>query len=121
VPSRIKWLTEDGVSLRDVDLAALGANTDLPYEIGKYFLPRAGAFLLPLENLIVTRARPDGIANAGRLMRAAYDGQHSRRAPVSVQAYCAGDFLVEDGNSTVLNAVASNWSHVLCVAPSTAG
>jgi len=71
--------------------------------------------LLPLAALITTRARPKGIANAASIMRAAYLGQHPRRAPISVRSFGNGDYLVEDGNSTVLNAMASAWPQILCL------
>jgi hypothetical protein len=115
----IRSLAEDGRSVlpRDVDLCALGASNALPYDIEKYFIPTPGALLLRLDRLVTTRARPEGIANAARLMRAAYDGKHPRRAPVAVRPYRDGDFLVDDGNSTVLNAIASAWPRILCIGP----
>lgn len=102
-------------SLTEVDLCALGASTELPYDIERYFCEGPGAVLLPLNSLIVTRARPAGIANASQLMRAAYEGRHPRRNPITVRLHAGSDFLVEDGNSTVLNAIASAWPNILCV------
>jgi hypothetical protein len=93
----------------------LGANRELPYDIDRYFIPTAGAELLPVANLVTTRARPEGIANAAALMRAAYAGQHPGRAPIAVRPFRDGDFLVRDGNSTVLNAIASGWPRILCL------
>ena len=93
----------------------MGASRDLPYEIDRYFTPTAGAELLPVGQLVMVRARPDGIANAAKLMRAAYAGRHPRRAPITVRPFRDGDFLVKDGNSTVLNAIASGWPRILCL------
>lgn len=70
---------------------------------------------MSLKSLIITRARPEGIANAALLMRAAYQGRYPRRAPVTVRPHAGGDYVVEDGNSTVLNAIASAWPNVLCI------
>jgi hypothetical protein len=93
----------------------LGASGELPYEIDKYFVPTAGAELLPVASLVTTRARPKGVANAALLMQAAYKGRHPRRAPIAVRPFGDGDFLVQDGNSTVLNAIASGWPRILCL------
>jgi hypothetical protein len=113
----VKSLAQDcgSISLIEIDLEALGASRELPYEIDRYFIPAAGAELLPVDNLVTTRARPDGVANAALLMRSAYEGRHTRRAPISVRPFRDGDFLVEDGNSTVLNAIASGWRWILCL------
>jgi hypothetical protein len=118
----VKSLAEDGlsVSLREIDLCALGACCELPYQIERYFLPADGAVLLPLTALITTRARPKGIANAASIMRATHAGQHARRAPISVRSLHNGDYVVEDGNSTLLNAIASAWPQILCLRQSTA-
>jgi hypothetical protein len=119
----VKSLGEDGKSilLEAVDLGALGASGDLPYQIERYFVLCPGAFLVPLTALITTRRRPRGTANAASLMRAAYDGHHARRAPVRVRPHGPNDYLVEDGNSTVLNAIASAWPDILCVSSSSSG
>jgi alanine dehydrogenase len=47
------------------------------------------------------------MTSAARIMRAAYNGQHARRAPITVCPHTVNEFLVRDGNSTVLNAIAS--------------
>jgi len=114
-PVKILSLDKNTVSQVQMDLGALGASTELPYELRRYFSEPAGAVALPLYLLILSRARPDGIANAARLMLAAYEGRHARRAPVSVCPRGSDGFLVKDGNSTVLNAVASAWPDILCV------
>jgi len=113
----VRLADSDGVSARviELDLGSLGAATDHPYDITRYFLETAGAVLLPLTRLVLKRARPDGVSSAARLMRAAYEGRHPRRAPIAARPYSGDDFLVEDGNSTVLNAIASGWPDILAV------
>lgn len=113
----MRSLAQDGssISLLEIDLEALGASRQLPYDTDRYFIPTAGAELLPLARLITSRARPKGVANAAILMRAAYEGRHPRRAPITVRLFGDGDFLVQDGNSTVLNAIASGWPRILCL------
>lgn len=105
----IKFLIDGHVSTQDVDFSALGAATDLPDDTDRYFLPEAGAMLVPVEKLILTRTRPTGVANAGRLMLAAFKGEQPRRKPIALKRHGEDAFLVEDGNSTVVNAIASNW------------
>jgi hypothetical protein len=113
----VRFLAQDGrsISLLEIDLDALGASRELPYEIDRYFILVAGAQLLPVGNLVAMRARPEGVAHAAALMRAAYAGQHPRRAPIAVRPFRDDDFLVQDGNSTVLNAIASGWPQILCL------
>lgn len=91
-----------------------GAARNLPYAPNRYF--EIDDLTVPLEvrKLILSRARPDGIANAARLMLAAYEGRHPKRSPISVQPLPDGRFLVRDGNSTVANAVVSGWRDVPC-------
>jgi len=112
----VRVLGSDGASIlpEEVDVCALGASTTLPYEMERYFVTDASAVLVPLVSLILTRVRPRGVGSAGALMLAAYRGEHPRRAPVSVRQYGASAFLVQDGNSTVLNAIASDWPCILC-------
>lgn len=115
MPKPIRWFKDGTVLVEYLDVEALGASTDLPFQLNRYFESPPGTATIPLGRLILTRARPEGIANGGRLMRAAFHGQHPRRAPIAIRPYRGGDFLVEDGNSTVINAVASNWPEILCL------
>jgi len=112
---RVRLLKKGGCVLSiEIDLHSLGASDNLPYNIDKYFRSDPGTCLLRLPLLINTRARSDGIANAAHLMRAAYEGRYPVRAAVTVCPFAGNDFLVEDGNSTVLNAIASGWPDILC-------
>lgn len=86
----------------------------LPEAPDRYFLT-AGSLLFPLSELLLTRARPEGIANAVHLMKAAYAGEHSRRPPVEVRKVGEQLYLVEDGNSTTAVAMAAGWSLIPCI------
>lgn len=121
-PFRVRALRQDGLSVivAELDLEGLGASTNLPFDPMRYFLPSPEAVAIALRDLVVSRARPEGIANAARLMRAAFQGTHPRRSPISVRRLAEGDYLVEDGNSTVLNAVASAWPSLPCIVASDA-
>lgn len=110
----IRWLKDGQIQVEAIDLEALGAAVDLPFQLDRYFDQPAGSAPVALARLILTRARPKGVANAARLMHAAYQGEHPRRKPVTIRAF-NNDFVVEDGNSTVLNAIASNWPEILCL------
>lgn len=115
MPKPIRWLKEGTVRVEYLDIEALGADTDLPFQLNRYFDSPPGTATVALGRLILTRARPQGIANAARLMRSAFSGQHPLRPPIIIRSYGTSDFLVEDGNSTVINAVASNWPEILCL------
>lgn len=111
----VRSSSDDGaVEVKLVDLCGLGANGSLPYDLNRYFSPVPGAFRVPVGKLVTIRCRPEGVANAANRMLAAYEGRHPLRPPVAVRSIGDGDFLVEDGNSTVLNAIASGWPDVLC-------
>lgn len=68
--------------------------------------------LFPLKDLRPTRARPQGIKDANRLMWLAYWGVQSKREPISLQAHEDGTYSVQDGNSTFANAELSGWKSI---------
>jgi hypothetical protein len=86
----------------------------LPDMPSRYFVIDEKTLLLPLQSLILTRARPIGIENAVALMCLAYDGKQQRRAPISVRPRADGAYLVIDGNSTVTVARAAGWLSIPC-------
>ena len=56
-----------------------------------------------------------GVRSAASFMRLAALGRHSKRVPVSIEFAAGVDgWIVIDGNSTVVNAFASNWPDVVC-------
>jgi hypothetical protein len=81
----------------------------LPEDPERYFEIAPDTRLVPLSSLEPTRARPEGILNANRLMRAAYDATHPKRAPLSVDPLGDGRYRILDGNSTYANALHSGW------------
>lgn len=113
---RIRVLKPDGteISVEFPDELARLARA-LPYDPERYFTRPVGVLILPLRRLTQTRARPDGVRNAVRLMRQAYDGQIDRRAPVQVQQIGGASYLVLDGNSTVTIAVLAGWPDIPCL------
>ena len=90
-----------------------GKTAKLPQDHGKYFTkvvaPSAKYDEVPIGALDAIRARPDGIANANKFMREAYEGKNSPREPISVVK--SGDrYKVMDGNSTFANAKQAGWT-----------
>ena len=85
----------------------------LPHAPDRYFLTEAATFLSVAE-LVLERARTEGIANAVKLMSASYRGQQSRRPPIKVQLQHDGTYLVLDGNSTTIVAMAAGWPVIPC-------
>ncbi len=87
----------------------------LPDHLDKYFDSPPGTVSIPVGQLIVTHVQETGIQNANRLMRQAYDGRIERRSPILVRQ--VGDhYIIQDGNSTVINALFSGWPTVYCLA-----
>lgn len=83
----------------------------LPEAPWRYFIPTSKVQLLPLNKLKMTRARPEGIVEAARLMEQAYRGEVERRQPIQVRA--EGDYyLVLDGNSTTAVARQNGWGKI---------
>lgn len=70
--------------------------------------------LMPLKQLAGTRARPDGIISANKLMAQAAKGELSKRAPISIARRENDVWAVLDGNSTFVNASFSNWASIPC-------
>lgn len=85
------------------------AGITLPEEHGKYFDLTGDSSTVPVSALRPIRARPEGVANAGRFMREAYDGVKTRRPPISVRAEADGSYTVLDGNSTYANMAQAGW------------
>jgi hypothetical protein len=115
IPIKIKVLGEGGrVTEIEVRAQIVASARQLPYAPDRYFLTTEAAVLLPVDSLIQSRARPSGIANAVKFMRAAYDGEKSRRAPIDVRELGEGRYLVLDGNSTATIAAAAGWPALPC-------
>ena len=90
---------------------------NLPYDLGAYFLKGPGAKRIPVKMLILSRVRIQGVASANRLMMLAYGKKHARRVPIVVRPL-GRHYRVLDGNSTAINAIASDWPLIMAdVAP----
>ena len=90
-----------------------GKTAQLPQDHGKYFTKVVASSAkydeVPIGALDAIRARPDGIANANKFMREAYEGKNSPREPISVVK--SGDrYKVMDGNSSFANAKKAGWT-----------
>ena len=103
-----------GVQLSKLNTGELGAAANLPYAPERYFELNVPSAPIRLENLVLSRVRPRGVANAANLMRASFEGKHPKRRPVSVRQLRHPLFLVVDGNSTVINARSSHWPDIPC-------
>jgi hypothetical protein len=65
-----------------------------------------------LEYVVLSRARPEGVRNAIANMRNAANGEGVRRSAILVCRMGVNEFLVVDGNSTTIVAVAAGWSAI---------
>lgn len=86
----------------------------LPFDHAAYFDLSMPHQIIPIGDLIASRARPKGVANANTFMRQAAAGEIPRRAPISTERIDGGAVLVLDGNSTFINALHSCWSDIPC-------
>lgn len=84
----------------------------LPEDPWRYFKRSPGVVLLPLGKLKPSRARPQGIVNAGKFMVLAYEGKKSKREPISVRPEEGGKYTILDGNSTYANALMNGWRSI---------
>ena len=96
------------------------ASKDLPEDPWRYFTRDSRTVLIPLKNLVSTRARPAGIASANDKMYMAYHGNGGKRKPISVSLVPGGKYLIEDGNSTYANAVSNDWDSIPAIVESPA-
>lgn len=106
----------DGRSIRSCELEhdVITALDRHPYGHHLYFELSGDFVLCPVQNLIATRARPEGIVNASKLMKQAACGQQPKRAPITVDKWRELNLIVLDGNSTFLNALYSGWADIPC-------
>lgn len=96
--------------LIDADIMALAAL--LPDAPERYFLLAEAHKMIPVGDLVLSRARPKGIANAVALMARAYEAKAAKRGPIQVRAFSVDRFLVLDGNSTCIIATAAGWATI---------
>lgn len=112
---RYKMLCDDGQVLEEeLDSSISEQISVLPYDEAAYFEVDASTVAIPLNMLISTRARAKGIVNACALMRLALEGKGPRRLPLTVSAHSDSAYIVDDGNSTLMNARYSGWPDIPC-------
>lgn len=70
--------------------------------------------MIPLGLLVASRARPNGVISANGLMSQAASNLVAKRSPITVSPLDDETFLVEDGNSTFVNALVSGWATIPC-------
>ncbi|MFK0209475.1 hypothetical protein [Agrobacterium sp. NPDC090283] len=113
---RVKIYNEtQGVEEKTIDPLIVRAAEELKYDHSLYFASDPATVVLPLDHLILSRAREKGIRNAVALMAKAADGKIERRKPVEVVAESMGYFRVVDGNSTATIATAAGWIDLPCI------
>lgn len=84
----------------------------LPEAPERYFIVDEKTKMVPVDKLTTIRARPEGIAHAEPLMRAAFDGEGKKRKPISVADNGDGTYTVVDGNSTTAIARKHGWKKI---------
>jgi hypothetical protein len=92
-------------------LAKMEHGGELPEDLGRYFVKTRGTKVISMSNIIPLRARPEGIANAEKYMKMAYDGKMDKRKPITVYK-SQRSYRVYDGNSTFAVAKANGWENI---------
>jgi hypothetical protein len=110
----ISLLSETGDKI-DVEIASeiVRQARQLPYRHDAYFILEHSTSI-PIANLVWKRARPEGIKNAIDRMSRALQGTYPKRRPLKVELADNGGFLLIDGNSTALVALAAGWPDIPC-------
>ncbi|MGJ8629115.1 MAG: hypothetical protein ACSHXB_19310 [Sulfitobacter sp.] len=76
-----------------------------------YFNLSSRAKLIAIADLVLSRARTEGVLSAANRMRSASLGG-PRREPISVRVFGKGDYLVVDGNSTTIAMAAAGYQKI---------
>jgi hypothetical protein len=85
----------------------------IPYDLRGFFYFSENTIILPLDNLRVKRIRPDGVLRGNLIMQEVVNGSRLiKRDAISVVENSDGTYLIEDGNSTFVNACFSNWPSI---------
>lgn len=115
-PNIFYWVIDDKIGLVQcqLDPGMVSQLTKLPEKTEAYFDVSMDHEMLPLKDLVNTRARPGGILSANKLMLSAFHDVGRPRAPISVQPNDHNRWLVIDGNSTTINALYSGWNQAPC-------
>jgi hypothetical protein len=92
-------------------LAKMEHGGELPEDLGKYFIKTRSTKVIRMSNIIPLRARAEGIANAEKYMKMAYDGKMDKRKPITLYK-SQGKYRVYDGNSTYAVAKANGWENI---------
>ena len=79
--------------------------------MGRYFTKPRGTKVISMSSIIPLRARAEGIANAEKNMKMAYDGKMEKRKPITLYK-SQGKYRVYDGNSTYAVAKANGWEQI---------
>ena len=85
----------------------------LPYNLKKYFIITKKSKKVRVDSLRTIRARPEGIKNAKKYMRMAYEGTGKKRKPISLKDNHDGTYTVLDGNSTTAVAKQNGWAYII--------
>jgi hypothetical protein len=100
------WVASEGAS------DAVGPDDPMPFDLDRYFISDDKTVDVPLDQIDPIRARPEGIANAGKYMRMAFNGEMSKRKGISLRKEVNGRYTLLDGNSTYANAAKNGWSEI---------
>lgn len=113
-PLNYHFLAGDQVQVGNLPPGLTAGLETLPFDHAAYFDLSMPHQVIPLDELVASRARHKGVANANMFMRQAAAGEIPRRPPISTERIGGRMVLVLDGNSTFINALWSGWSDIPC-------
>ena len=85
----------------------------LPHRLTKYFTKPKGTIEVEMSKITPIRARKEGIINAEKYMRLAYEGKQDKRKPITIYKTRNGRYKIHDGNSTYAVAKKNGWKTIL--------
>jgi len=99
-------------TVKTMDKMEKGGKIKLPYNLKKYFTKPKGTIEVKISDLIPNRARKEGIQNAEKYMRQAYDGKIEKRKPITIYKTRNKKYRIKDGNSTFAVAKKQGWDTI---------
>lgn len=99
-------------TVKTMDKMEKGGKIKLPYNLKKYFTKPKGTIEVKISELIPNRARKEGIQNAEKYMRQAYDGKMEKRKPITIYKTRNKKYRIKDGNSTFAVAKKHGWDTI---------
>ena len=104
----MKTLINGQVSEYEISKSLKHAASKLGNNYKDFFMEEEGTIMLPLDQLILSRTRENGVLSAINRMHEAKNKDRTKRQAISVKNYGNNMYIVLDGNSTSIICCAAN-------------